>query len=69
MGVHPREDVLEDVLGVLLREPETANRDRVDVAREALDELVPGLGVALATARDELGVGERREPGQAERLT
>ena len=40
------EDVLEDVLGVLAAEPEALAADRVDVAREALDELVPRLVVA-----------------------
>ena len=51
--VRLREDVLEDVLGVLGREAKAANADRVDVAREALDERGPRLGVAGAAARDE----------------
>ena len=42
MGVDAREDVLEDVLRVVLGEAEALRADRVDVAREALDELVPG---------------------------
>ena len=51
------EDVLEDVLGVLLAEAEALHRDRVDVAREALDQLTPGVVVARAAACDERGVG------------
>ena len=46
-GVEPRvdarEDLLEDVLGVRVAQPEALRADRVDVAREALDELVPGV--------------------------
>ena len=57
MLVHAREDVLEHVLGVVWRQPERLHRDRVDIAREALHELVPGGLVAGAAARDELGVG------------
>ena len=62
-AVEPRvdagEDVLEDVLGVLVAQPEAADGDRVDVPRVALDELVPRVRVAGATAADELGVGQR----------
>ena len=54
--VRPGEDILEDVLGVLGREAEAADADRVDVARETLDEDGPRLRVALAAARDELPV-------------
>ena len=52
--VRPREDLLEDVLGVVLGEAKPLHGDRVDVAREALDELRPGRLVAGAAARDEL---------------
>jgi hypothetical protein len=47
------EDVLENVLGILRRQPEGLEGDRVDVAREALDELSPGLVVAVAAAGDQ----------------
>jgi hypothetical protein len=56
--VDPREDLLEDVLGVVLGEPERLDRDRVDIAREPLDERVPGFLVAAAAKRDEFGVAE-----------
>ena len=52
------EDVLEDVLGVLLAEAEALDRDRVDVARETVDELAPGVVVARTAACDERGVGD-----------
>ena len=52
------EDVLEDVLGVVLRQPESAHGDRVHVAREAFDELVPRLLLSRPAALDELRVGE-----------
>ena len=52
------EDVLEDVLGVLLAQAEALDRDRVDVAREALDQLAPGIVVARAAAGDERGVAD-----------
>ena len=42
-------------------EPEALRADRVHVAREALDELVPRVGVAGAAAVDELGVREGGE--------
>ena len=42
-----------------VRQPERL-RDRVDVARVALDELPPGVGVAGAAACDELGVRDHR---------
>src|SRR5262249_974640 len=51
------EDLLEHVLGVVLWEPEAAAGDRVDVAREALHELVPGVGIPRAAPRDELCIG------------
>ena len=57
--VDPREHLLEDVLRVVLAASRNAlDADRVDVAREALDELVPRLVVARAAARDELPVGQ-----------
>ena len=56
--VDPREDLLEDVLGVVLGQPERLDRDRVDVAREPLDQRAPGFLVAAAAKRDELGVAE-----------
>jgi hypothetical protein len=59
--VDPREHLLEDVVGVVLGQPEALDADREHVAGEPLDELVPGLRVALAAARDQLGV--RRSPG------
>jgi hypothetical protein len=60
MLVRTREDFLEDVLGVGLRQPEGLDRDRVHVAREALHQLAPGLGVAGPAAGDELAVTQRR---------
>src|SRR5205085_9412326 len=48
---------LEDVLGVLLGQAEPAAADRVDVAREALHELVPRGGIARAAPRNELRIG------------
>ena len=56
MLVDAGEDLLEDVLGVVRRQPERLEADRVDVAREPLDELVPGGLVAAAAARDELRI-------------
>jgi hypothetical protein len=56
--VHTREHVLEDVLRVLRRKPKSLDRDGVDVAGKALDQLTPGLVVALSTAGDQGGVGE-----------
>ena len=53
--IRPGEGVLEDILGVVGGQPERL-RDRVDVARVALDELAPGVGVAGAATCDELGV-------------
>ena len=55
--VDAREDLLVDVLGVVLGEAERLDADRVDVARETVDELPPGVLVARATPRYELGVG------------
>ena len=54
MLVDAGEDLLEDVFGVVRREPERLEADRVDIAREPLDELVPGGLLAVAAARDEL---------------
>ena len=54
--VRAREDLLEDVLRVGLRQSERLDRDRVDVAGEALDELTPRVVVPLAAAGDELCV-------------
>ena len=56
MLVGTREDFLEDVLRVIAARPKPLRRDRVDVAREAVDELVPGALVARAAAGDELGI-------------
>src|SRR5919198_1093909 len=58
--VRTREDLLEDVLGVRLRQPEGLHGDGVDVAREALDQLVPRLLIACPAAGDELAVTQRR---------
>ena len=52
------EDILEHVLGVLPPEAEALAADRIDVAREPLDQLVPRLVVPAAASRDELLVGE-----------
>ena len=52
------EDLLEDVLGVLLREAEALDGNRVDVAREPLDECAPRFVVAAAAAGDEDGIAE-----------
>ena len=57
MLVDPREHLLEDVLGVVLRKPKGLHRDRVHVAGEPLDELVPGALVPRAAPGDELGIG------------
>src|SRR5919197_917025 len=64
LRVDAREDLLEDVLGVLLPQAEALNADRVHVAREALDELVPSRRIAFAAALDELRVGEGRGHGR-----
>src|SRR5439155_19942079 len=58
--VRAREDFLEDVLGVCLRQPESLYGNRVDVAREPFDQLGPGLLVARPTACHELTIAERR---------
>ena len=42
----------------MLGQPEGLDADRVDVAREALDQEPPGAFVARAAARDELCVGD-----------
>ena len=52
------EDLLEDVLGVARLQPEALHADRVDVAREALDELGPGLVAPFAAARDQFRVDD-----------
>ena len=57
--VRAGEDLLEDLLGVLRPEPEGLAADGVDVAREARDELAPGVLVTAAAAGDELSIGER----------
>ena len=41
--VRAREHFLEDVLGVVLWQAKPLDDDRVDVAREAVDELAPGV--------------------------
>src|SRR6185503_6336232 len=56
------EDVLEDVFGVLLRESEALDADRVHVAGEPLHQLVPGVGIPCATPRDERLVGLTGRP-------
>src|SRR2546428_9456925 len=63
MLVRAREHFLEDVLGVRLRQPECLDRDRVDITREALDEVCPGLLVSRPAPRDELAVAERGHHG------
>src|SRR2546427_1621126 len=63
MLVRAREHFLEDVLGVRLRQPECLDRDRVDITREALDEIRPGLLVSRPAPRDELTVAERGHHG------
>ena len=55
--VRAGEHLLEHVLGVRLGQAERLDRDRVDVAREALDELAPRVVVSRAAAGDELCVG------------
>jgi 3-oxoacyl-[acyl-carrier protein] reductase len=50
------EDLLEDVLSVVLWQPEGLDDDRVDIAGEALDQLTPGLVVARPAAGDQLRV-------------
>src|SRR5207247_9797334 len=62
--VGTREDLLEDVLGVRLRQAKGLDRDRIDVAGEALDEIRPGLLVALPAPRDQLAIAERRRHGR-----
>ena len=57
--VRTQEDRLEDVFRVLRWQPEGLGCDRGDVAGEPLDERIPRLGIALATAGDELCVGRR----------
>ena len=52
----PGEDLLEHVFRVMLREAEAAAADRVHVARKALDELVPRLGVTRPATGHELRV-------------
>ena len=55
--VRAGEDLLEHVLGVRVGRPERLDRDRVDVAGEAIDELAPRVVVSRAAAGDELCVG------------
>ena len=52
------EDFLEDVLGILVPQPEGLGADGVHVAGEAVDELAPRSLVAGAAARYETGVGK-----------
>src|SRR4051812_12770654 len=62
--VDAREDLLEDIFGVVLAQAEALRRDRVDVAREAVDELAPRLRLTAPAAVDELRVAEvRRHQG------
>src|SRR6266516_1145258 len=56
--VGAREDLLEDILGGVLGEPETLDGDRVDVAREPFDELAPGVLISGPATGDELGSGQ-----------
>ena len=58
MLVRAGEDLLEDLLGVLLAQPEGLAADGIDVAREPGDELPPGVLVTAAASRDKLGIGE-----------
>ena len=58
MLVRAGEDLLEDVLRVVGPQAEALCRDRVDVAREAVDQLGPGALVPGAAAGDEGGVGK-----------
>ena len=53
------EDVLEHVLGVGRCEPEALDADRVDVARETLDQGVPCLSTPLAAVGDDLRIRPR----------
>ena len=55
--VRAREHLLEDILGIVLLKPVDPHRDRVHVAGEAVDQLLPGLLVAVSTAGDQVGVG------------
>ena len=50
------EDILKDVFGVVLGQPERLRRDREDVAGESLDERVPRGTITATAARDEIGV-------------
>ena len=61
--VDAREDLLEDVLRVVLREPECLDGDGIDVAGEALDELVPGRLVAGPAACHELRIRQGARHG------
>ena len=62
--VGTRKDLLEDVLGVRLRQAKGLDRDRVDIAREALDEIRPNLLVTGPASRDKLAIAERRRHRQ-----
>src|SRR6476469_9454503 len=56
VGVDAGEDVLEHVFGVVLAEAEPLRADGIDVAREALDGVVPGRRVPGAASAHELGI-------------
>ena len=60
MLVRAREHLLEDVLGIGVGQAECLSRDRVDVARKALDQLRPRLLIPGPAAGDELAVTQRR---------
>src|SRR5262249_53154876 len=59
--VSPPGEGLEDVLGVLGAEAESAEADRAHVPGEAIDQGVPGLRVAGLAAADELCVAQGLE--------
>src|SRR6185503_14852777 len=52
------EDLLEDVLRVVGAQAEPLRRNGIDVAREAVDELLPGALVAGAATGDQRRVGK-----------
>ena len=52
--VDTHEHLLKYVLGIVLAEPKTAHGNRIDIAREPLDELIPRLRLARAAAMDKL---------------
>ena len=49
---YPGEDVLEDILGVVWRDPKRAHDDRVDVGGVLVDEIAPGVRITSPTAID-----------------